>query len=247
MHTAQLKLSLLILAFQVWLDVTNDSTQAPRVSTTSIFMKVSRMTMESANQTAAKQPTPATQKSSSRKKSSPTRRKVPTKPAASDPVFVDSSADINLFAEVSEPPQKYEGFICPICKGNMETQEDLLKHQPFCPGVREDRSTRASASDVSLPTYNNTVCPVSMCYVSVFSHCFDAIKYCLFVCPVLTCCVSVFSHCFDCLQSLFRRNQILFVCLSCIDMLCVYLQCVVCRHDLSRALFIRKCFCPNGL
>ena len=104
--------------------------------------------MESSNQTVAKQPTPAIQQLNSGKQSKPAERKVPTKPAAADPVFVDSDADINLFAEVSEPQEKYEGFICPICKGNMATQEELLKHQPFCPGVREERSTRASASDV---------------------------------------------------------------------------------------------------
>jgi len=34
----------------VWLDVTADSAQAPRISTSSIFMKVSRMTIEDSNQ-----------------------------------------------------------------------------------------------------------------------------------------------------------------------------------------------------
>lgn len=139
------------------------------------------MTIESSSPTVAKQPTPTIKKANPQKKQPSTaRRKVQTKPAASDSLFVDSQlvtpktsnpdADVNLFAEVSEPQEKYEGFICPICKGNMDSAEDLLKHQPFCPGVRDGRG-RQSASDVCLPTYTNTVCPYryDVCLSSV--HC----------------------------------------------------------------------------
>ena len=67
------------LAFQVWLDVLNDSAQAPRTSTSSIFMKVSRMKVENPNQNQPPAPKP--------QKTQPQKR--PGKKRVSSPALVD--------------------------------------------------------------------------------------------------------------------------------------------------------------
>lgn len=148
----------------VWLDILQNSTQAPRVTPSSIFMKVSRMTEESPNKpvvkqsvtrVSQKQPRQRQPKSVSRATSAPaavpkangsTRSSgvswgTPTSsavepaavaiPKASAPT--DPASEVNLFGAETDSP-KYEGFICPSCKGNLSSPEELLSHQPFCPG-----------------------------------------------------------------------------------------------------------------
>ena len=107
-------------------------------------MKVSRVTIEDSNQEIVNQDvTRATQKTRSKTRSTPLKQTQnrSTAPAASD-------VDVDLFKLKTTEEKGYEGFICPQCKGALDSPEYLIEHQQFCPGAPAEQTTTPSSKDV---------------------------------------------------------------------------------------------------
>ena len=59
-----------------------------------------------------------------------------------------SDVDVDLFKLKTTEEKGYEGFICPQCKGALDSPEYLIEHQQFCPGAPAEQTTTPSSKDV---------------------------------------------------------------------------------------------------